>query len=643
MGSTSAGFAVELEQNNSWRREIDILKTVMPSNLQSSIFMEFDIPRMGHRIDALLLGPNFPYVLIFEFKVGASHYSRADISQVYDYALELKNFHKGSHDARVIPVLIATHASDSNICLEYSDDGVAKPVCVNLDGLQDLLDSLDLNGHIDADAWERSPYQPTPTIIEAARALYGNQNVRDITRNEGGSRNIEVTSGMVGDIITESMKGKKKNIVFITGVPGAGKTLVGLNIANQKRNEDKLDHAVFLSGNGPLVEVLQEALARDEVLRSKISGRKVTKSDAKIRTKAFIQNIHHFRDQALIDDSPPSEHVVIFDEAQRAWDKHTTVDFMKRKKGHTGFEWSESEYLISYMNRHKDWAVIVCLVGGGQEINKGEAGISEWIESIKRSYPEWNVSISDRLHDSEYAVSESIGEWLETSPKVTKTTELHLAVSMRSFRAEKVSNFVKALLDLDEGTARNLQHDLSDKYPIYITRDLAAAKTWLRSRARGTERYGMVASSKAMRLKPFAIDVASEAKPIHYFLDSEDDVRSSYFLEAVATEFQVQGLELDWALIGWDADLRLQRGEWSYHDFRGNKWQNINKQINREYLKNAYRVLLTRARQGMVIFVPHGNYPPDDSRQPNFYDETFEYLRSVGLPEIETNKIDLGY
>ncbi|MBL8160233.1 DUF2075 domain-containing protein [Candidatus Saccharibacteria bacterium] len=643
MGSTSSGFAVELEQNNAWRDEITILKSVIPDNLQSSVFMEFDIPRMGHRIDALLLGPNFPYVLVLEFKVGATHFNKADINQVYDYALELKNFHKGSHDARVIPILIATNASDTAINLKYSDDGVAEPACVNLNGLRTLVHSLNLHGFIDADEWERAPYQPTPTIIEAARALYGNQRVRDITRSEGGSRNIEVTSGMVSDIIADSMNNSKKTIIFVTGVPGAGKTLVGLNIANQKRSEDKLDHAVFLSGNGPLVEVLQEALARDEVSRGGESGRRVTKSDAKIRTKAFIQNIHHFRDQALIDNNPPSEHVVIFDEAQRAWDKPSTVDFMKRKKGHAGFEWSESEYLISYMDRHRDWAVIVCLVGGGQEINKGEAGIAEWIESVKRSYPDWHVAISDRLQDSEYALPESVDEWLDGSPMVAKTTELHLAVSMRSFRAEKVSNFVKSLLDLDKAAARGLQAELSSKYPIYVTRDLAAAKSWVRSRARGTERYGMVASSKAMRLKPFAIDVASDAKPIHYFLDSEEDVRSSYFLEAVATEFQVQGLELDWALVGWDADLRLQQGEWSYHDFRGKKWQNVNKPINREYLKNAYRVLLTRARQGMVIFVPHGNYPPDTSRQSDFYDETFEYLRSIGLSEIETSNIDLGY
>lgn len=641
--STSAGFAVELEQNKAWREEIVILKSLVPRDLQSSVFMEFNIPRMGHRIDAILLGPNFPYVLIFEFKIGTFHYNKADINQVYDYALELKNFHKGSHDARVIPILVATNAMESNISLDYSSDDVAKPICVNLAGLHELINSLDLSGYTDADKWERAPYQPTPTIIEAARALYSNQNVHDITRSEGGSQNIELTSAAINDIIHRSMVNNEKRIIFVTGVPGAGKTLVGLNIANQKRSEDERDHAVFLSGNGPLVEVLQEALARDEVARYKSQGVTIRKGDAKTRAKTFIQNIHHFRDQALIDDAPPAEHVVIFDEAQRAWDKPNTIDFMKRKKGHLDFIWSESEYLISYMDRHRDWAVIICLVGGGQEINKGEAGILEWIESIKLYFPEWHVSISNRLQDSEYALPKTTDDWLNGSSRVVKIPELHLAVSMRSFRAEKVSGFVKALLDLDASLAREIHNSLSDKYPILITRDLIAAKKWIRSKARGTERYGMVASSKAMRLKPYAIDVASDAKPIHYFLDTEDDVRSSYFLEAVATEFQVQGLELDWALAGWDADLRLQDGMWSHHDFRGKKWQNIHKPINQEYLKNAYRVLPTRARQGMVIFIPHGNYPPDSSRKPSFYDETYSYLKSVGLPEIKATDVDLGY
>ena len=636
--SVSDGFSVEQLQNDSWQYEISHLKKVLSRGLPCHIFFEFNIPRMGRRIDAVLLGPNFPYVFVIEFKVGADRFTQADINQVYDYALELKNFHKGSHGSKIIPILVATKSNTSEFEIKYADDSVAEPICVNAGGLEDVFSSFEFTGEINAHDWENSPYEPTPTIIEAARALYANQQVEDITRSEGGSENIKSTSVCIDAIVDDAQANDKKSIIFVTGVPGAGKTLVGLNIATQKRDENTTDHAVFLSGNGPLVEVLQEALARDEVARSGIK-----KGEARTKTKAFIQNVHHFRDEALRTDTPPSEHVVIFDEAQRAWNKQQTSNFMQRKKGVAGFDAAESEYLISYMDRHTDWAVIVCLVGGGQEINTGESGISAWIEAIFDKFPDWNVFISDKLQDSEYALPEEVEMVLNNSPNVRLRPELHLGVSMRSFRAENVSGFVKALLDLDEDRAAEYYQKFATNYPIAITRDLLLAKSWLRDKARGTERYGMVASSKAMRLKPFAIDIKSDASPVHYFLDAQDDVRSSYFLESVATEFQVQGLELDWSLVAWDADLRLNDTEWSYHDFRGQKWQNINNANNRLFLKNAYRVLLTRARQGMIIFVPHGNYPPDESRRPEYYDGTYEYLRSIGLPELQAIQKDTGY
>lgn len=635
--SVNDGFAVEQPQNDSWYYEISQLKRLLPSGLPCHIFFEFNIPRMGRRIDVVLLGPNLPYIFVIEFKVGANKFLRSDINQAHDYALELKNFHKGSHNSKIIPILVATESNSTDFTLAFAADDVAEPICIGIEGLKNVIDTFSFVGNIDGASWENSSYEPTPTIIEAARALYRNQNVEDITRSEGGSENIKLTSFCVSDIIDDSRSHNKKTIVFVTGVPGAGKTLVGLNVATQKR-ENTLDHAVFLSGNGPLVEVLQEALARDEVTRTGIK-----KGAARTKTKAFIQNIHHFRDEALKTTSPPSEHVAIFDEAQRAWNRSQTSTFMQRKKGVADFDAAESEYLISYMDRHQDWATIVCLVGGGQEINTGESGIAAWIESIIHKFPHWEIAISDNLHDAEYALSHSISKKLHSSPKVTIYSELHLSVSMRSFRAENVSGFVKALLDLDADLAQDYLKKFDNKYPVVLTRNLIEAKNWLRHQARGTERYGMVASSKAMRLKPFAVDVKSDANPIHYFLGGPDDVRSSYFLESVGTEFQVQGLELDWTIVGWDADLRLVENEWSFHDFRGHKWQNINKPENKMFLKNAYRVLLTRARQGMVIFVPHGNYPPDESRKPEFYNETYSYLRSIGIPELHTDGMDVGY
>jgi len=423
---------------------------------------------------------------------------------------------------------------------------------------------------------------------------------------------------------------KYKLICFVTGVPGAGKTLVGLNVATRRRDKTQPTHAVFLSGNAPLVAVLSEALTRDEVIRQKNLGNKVRKGKVAESVKAFIQNVHHFRDDALIDAGPPPEHVVIFDEAQRAWNLRQTANFMLRRKNRKGFLHSEPDFLISYMDRHADWAVIICLVGGGQEINIGEAGIDAWLEAVNTKFPHWNMHVSSRLTDSEYAAGKALN-----TVRLRQNTYfddcLHLSVSMRSFRAENVSDFVKALLDCERGLARKAFAQLSDRYPIVVTRDLALAKQWIRARARGTERFGLVASSKAQRLKPHAIDIRVDVNPVHWFLNDKDDTRSSYYLEDAATEFQVQGLELDWTCVSWDGDLRFTGSGWSFHDFRGDRYCNIVNVDNRRYLRNAYRVLLTRARQGMVIFVPPGD-PSDPTRSPMYYDSTYQYLAEVGIP-----------
>jgi hypothetical protein len=405
-----------------------------------------------------------------------------------------------------------------------------------------------------------------------------------------------------------------------------------LNLAT-RREENELTHAVFLSGNGPLVAVLREALTRDEVARRKQQGEKVRKGQVGESVKAFIQNVHHFRDEALIDSGPPIEHVVIFDEAQRAWNLKQTASFMLRKKRVAGFADSEPEFLISYMDRRKDWAVIVCLVGGGQEINTGEAGIDAWLNAVNRRFPYWEMFISNRLTNTEYAAGRAL-EIVRERPRTKFDDSLHLAVSMRSFRAENVSAFVKALLDCEKAAAKRTFAELTERYPIVITRDLNAAKRWIRERARGTERYGLVASSKAMRLKPHAIDIRASVDPVQYFLNGRDDTRSSYYLEDAATEFQVQGLELDWVCVAWCGDFRFNGSGWDYHDFRGDRWCNISNADNRVYLRNAYRVLLTRARQGMVVFVPPGDLN-DPTRSPSFFDTTFDYLKELGINEIK--------
>lgn len=597
--------------------------------------MEFTVPRIGSRIDVVLVIRSVVFAI--EFKVGEEHIYQSAIEQVWDYALDLKNFHRESHSIKVVPILVSTAAADCvpSIPTPYQD-GVYAPITVNAKGLKDVIDEVlsatKADEPISAATWAKSPYQPTPTIIEAARALYSRHSVEAITRNDAGAKNLASTSARIEQIVDYSKMHRRKAICFVTGVPGAGKTLVGLNVATRHRNEAELTHAVFLSGNGPLVAVLREALARDEIGRKALKNESFKKGHVRKSIEAFIQNVHHFRDAGLVDKGPPCDHVVIFDEAQRAWNQRQTSNFMKRKKGQPGFDQSEPDFLISYMDRHQDWAVIVCLVGGGQEINTGEAGISSWLNAIRDHYPQWDTYISDQLTDREYDARDAL-ESLNGRTNLHFDQALHLSTSMRSFRAEDVSQFVKALLDCNVDGARECFHRIRERYPLVVTRDIERAKEWLRQRARGSERFGLVASSKAQRLKPHAIDIRVDVNPVHWFLNSRDDTRSSYYLEDAATEFQVQGLELDWTCVTWDGDLRFNGSAWTFHDFRGSRWTNINQAENQKHLRNAYRVLLTRARQGMVVFVPPGS-AADPTRPPHYYDSTFEYLRHVGIPEL---------
>lgn len=627
----NSDFSVDPAQRDAWLSQVEILKGCL-SGLPGSVLLEFNIPRMGRRIDTVVLVG--PIIFVVEFKVGSETFDRAAIDQVWDYGLDLKNFHAGSHSAPIVPILVATNAKAGLAQeLQKDEDNLYRPLLVNADSLTSVITAsirAIVGPKVEESAWAQAPYLPTPTIVEAARVLYANHSVEAIARFDAGRTNLRVTSRRIEELVDEARRTGRKSICFVTGVPGAGKTLVGLDIATRRSDAKDPTHAVFLSGNDPLVAVLRAALTRDEFERRKSRGEKARKSTIAEGVKAFIQNVHHFRDDALVDQGPPVEHVVIFDEAQRAWNLEKTAYFMQRKKGRAGFSQSEPEFLISCMDRHKDWAVIVCLVGGGQEINTGEAGIGAWLSALNKSFPSWHIHISPRLTDSEYAAGDAV-RLVEQRQSSHFEDDLHLAVSMRSFRAENVSAFVKALLDCEVEAARQSLKSFVARYPIAVTRDLTVAKNWIRARARGSERYGMVASSKAQRLKPHAVDIRVNIDPVHWFLNEKEDTRSSYYLEDAATEFQVQGLELDWACVNWDGDMRFTGGGWSFHDFRGSRWTNIANLDNRNYLRNAYRVLLTRARQGMVIFVPPGDRK-DPTRAPEYYDSTFRYLSDLGVP-----------
>lgn len=459
--------------------------------------------------------------------------------------------------------------------------------------------------------------------------MYQGHSVKEISRSDSGATNLIKTAQAINQIIDKSKRENKKSICFITGVPGAGKTLAGLNLANERHKFSEEEHAVFLSGNGPLVEVLQEALARNNIENSE---ERITKSAALQKAKSFIQNIHHFRDDALSVETPPIEKVVVFDEAQRAWNSKQTSSFMRRKKGVVDFDMSEPQFLISIMDRHEEWAVIICLIGGGQEINTGEAGLPEWFRAIREKYSNWNVYLSNEITDSEYTGNQRLEESLQEINYETNS-DLHLKTSIRSFRSENVSKLVKQVLDRDTESAKKTLSELKSKYPIVITRNIDIAKQWLKNNARGNERYGLIASSKAHRLRPFGIYVDSEIDTPKWFLNSKEDVRSSYFLEYVATEFHIQGLELDWTCVAWDGNFRFENGGWEYYQFSGDKWKKIQSEEKKNYLKNTYRVLLTRARQGVVIFIPEGNQD-DVTRNSEFYDGTYQYLKEIGFEEL---------
>ena len=625
----------------SWEEEIPVLKEQLKFFSEGRIIFEYVIPRMGKRVDVVFISSNIVFLL--EFKVGKNEAGASN--QVLDYALDLKNFQKESHDKLLVPIAVVTEAEEQNNIFEIYDDRVAKPLFANRNNLNEVIASVITKSNeknFNYGDWEKSIYLPTPTIVEAAQSLYAKHSVEDIARSDAGAQNLTTTTKAIEAIIEKSKATGEKSIIFVTGVPGAGKTLVGLNLANSRHDSAQGEHAVFLSGNFPLVAVLQEALARDLIVREKLKGNSLDKKNALRKISAFIQIIHRYRDDFIGNTTPPTERITIFDESQRAWTQTKISSFMARRKHIKNFPCSEPEFLISTMDRLDGWGVIVCLVGGGQEIDSGEAGIQEWFDSLCRRFKHWNIYTSKRINDNNYTWGRSWDEMLHDL-NVDYNEDLHLASSMRSFRNEYVSAFIETLLQADILQAQMYYQKLSSqeqKYPIYVTRDLNKAKQWITSHARGSERYGILASSNAARLKPEGIYYAKERtsiSPENWFLNGKDDIRYSYFMEVVASEFETQGLELDYAIVAWDADLRIVNDQWKHFAMSTRKtppgWSPIGSKNNITYLTNSYRVLLTRARQGFVIFIPHGS-SSDATRLPQYYDSTYNYLKRIGIKEI---------
>ena len=627
-------FEINKEQSNAWDNQISELQDRLEAcGMQGDIIFEYDIVRLGKRIDVILLIKDMVFSL--EFKNGKKIFEAQDARQAEDYAIDIKNFHKASKDLYVCPILIATKASkykkeQSTGC--YSDKQIflqRENMETLTNKLQEIIGKYGGDKSIDFDEWFYSPYYPTPTIVSAAVEAYKYHDVSSIAQSEAGQKEIDKCEEAIKQVIEETRKQQKKSVCFVTGVPGAGKTLVGLDIVSRSLNKDNL--SVYLSGNGPLVKVLREALKRS--VKSELAkANKETRRETEAAINALIQSGYGFKLDNVASEEPTPEHIMIFDEAQRVWNESK----MKRKhREDPSMHVSEPHLLYSIMDRHDDWAVMICLVGLGQDIYDGEVGIGEWFKCGIEEFKDWDMyyssEILNQIEDDEFDINK-----IKNCDRCHVNNDMHLRTSIRSFRADKQSVFVDSLLNNEPQKAKEILNEIKEQYPVYITRDVSKAKKWAKKQVRGTQRCGMLASSGAMRLRSEGIYAKNNIDVEHWFLDDNEDVRSSNMMEVVASEFDIQGLEIDWAVVCWDADLRRNKNEWNYYNFRGSRWERRNADDRQRYLVNSYRVLLTRARQGMVLFVPRGvDREEDKTRDHIFYDGIYDYLVSCGIEELK--------
>jgi len=574
-------------------------------------------------------------VFVIEFKLGQASAGAAERWQTEEYALDLRDFHAASCNRTIIPILCI---ENDTLCKPATTEhlpGVVWPV--RLCGTAQLAEQIiQLYNHahdpsqtgIDPNVWSVSPYRPVLTIVEAAERLFSNHDVREIAHNYAG--NLTETTAALVEHIRDAQRKRERRICFLTGVPGAGKTLTGLNaVHDPELRAEGRPPAVFLSGNGPLVKIIRTALVRS----SQRQG--IPRTEAARRVSAFIQNVHAFLRHCLSDiNQPPAENVVVFDEAQRAWDA-------KKMTSKHNVTMSEPELVLEVMERCKDWCVLVALVGGGQEIHEGEAGLAEWGRALLTRSERWVVAAPEEVLIGGSSVA---GQQLFTSLEngntlLRKDDRLHLSVSTRSWRAHRFNEWVNEILALQPMQAAQRVSSLRE-FPVVRTRDLVLARQWLgeRSGFDPNRRCGLVASSGAIRLRAYGIEVSTAFRRGYpydeWFLADPTDVRSSFWLEVAATEFEVQGLELDWVGVCWGNDLYINReGLWEFRRFTGTRWRNVSRDDTRQYVLNKYRVLLTRARQGLVIWVPPGRFE-DPTLDPQSFDATYSYLAACGVPEL---------
>jgi Uncharacterized conserved protein (DUF2075) len=646
--NSAARFPLSPEAIDAWRDQLPPLTSVVraltekfPSARDWQILLEYPIPMVGRRIDAVILAHDV--IVVIETKTGNSR--TAAVRQVEDYALNLACFHEASAGLVIVPIVITAGVAAYQREVTAFDRLIESCHVYNIaDAPKGLIETCHehintKSALIDAVVWDNGRFKPVPPIIDAAVALYSDMNVFEIGHSCSAREDLDITTETIVHAVENARSNSEKVICFVTGVPGAGKTLVGLNAVHRREIREV---GSFLSGNGPLVTVIQEALIRD-VTRRKTDGVRVSRSEAELSVRAFIHNVHRFADEYYREDRKcPVQKVIFFDEAQRAWDAEQNGRAKRPKV-------SESEMMLEVMDRHQDWSVIVALVGGGQEINRGEAGLSEWGQALLR-FPHWRVLASPYvLSENSRAEFRLFGE-TPTGIRVQPSERLHLRISTRSIRAQKISDWVDAVLSGRVSEAVEIAGALPAKPAI--TRSLSAARLWLTRNRRGTTRSGLTASAYAARLRADGLEPDFEFHRgfdwEHWFLDLADcesdscdhkycnDVRASSKLEVVATQFEIQGLELDWVGVCWGEDLLWEGERWECRRFNNKKWRVVPSRSarKRSYQLNAYRVLLTRARQNMVLYIPQPTQN-DTSRLPLELDRTADFLHSCGAQAFE--------
>lgn len=626
------------EQTLTWDRDIASLRSslercslVSASVKTWGLLLEFSIPRKELRIDAVLLIQDV--ILVLEAKTGLP--SLQAKRQIEEYALLLHYFHRESSNRRIVPVIVSLESVDTDFTalnqrelfpqlFSYWVSPVLRSSWQNLPNLLVAI-GRSQSAQVSVELWDESPYFPVPSIIEAALALRKGLAIREIAHSEASEHEIESVKNTIQDIVDRAREENHHAICFLTGVPGSGKTLVGLSLAHSDENKANAIH--FMSGNGPLVKVLQSLFTQ----QSRLAGAPAPQALAEAKT--LIENVHVFA-RYYTDDNPgaPSNHAIIFDEAQRAWNR--AQNFRKFKR-----DYSEPEMLLRVMERHPDWAVIVALVGGGQEINDGEAGLEEWGNALSESSKQWVIHASPEVLEGGPSTA---GHRLFDNPRthdVQTCSALHLRTSNRSLRAEQLATWVNRVLDGDAASARSLE--ITTRFPIFLSRCLTETRSKLRVQTIGANRCGLIGSSGAARLRAEGLEPNSTFHADypweHWYLAEETDVRSSYRCEVFATEFEIQGLELDWIGLCWGGDFIWDESQgWQLRNLghgRETKWRAIKNREKRIYRKNAYRVLLTRARQGMIIFVPQGD-ANDPTKRPEEFEATAQYLARCGVTAL---------